>query len=120
MATTPVTCPLCEATCGLLVVTTADGGLKVRGDKDDVFSKGYLCPKGAAIGELHADPDRLRRPMVKRDGVHVEVSWDEAFAEIDARLPQIIGRHGRDAVGLYFGNPSAHTLAGALYLRPLV
>lgn len=119
MTTTPITCPLCEATCGLLVATTADGGLKVRGDNDDVFSKGYLCPKGAAIGDLHADPDRLRKPMVKRDGVHVEVSWDEAFAEIEARLPQIIDKHGRDAVGLYFGNPSAHTLAGALYLRPL-
>lgn len=117
--TTPVTCPLCEATCGLLVATHADGSIKVRGDRDDVFSAGYLCPKGAAIGELHADPDRLRRPLVKRDGVHVEVSWEEAYGEIERRLPPVIAGHGNNAVALYFGNPTAHSLAGALYMRPL-
>lgn len=117
--TTPVTCPLCEATCGLLVTTGPDGAISVRGDRDDVFSAGYLCPKGASIGELHADPDRLRAPVVKRDGVHVEVTWDEAFAEIERRLPPILAEHGTNAVALYFGNPTAHNLAGALYLRPL-
>ncbi|TIC86284.1 molybdopterin oxidoreductase family protein [Nocardioides sp. GY 10113] len=115
----PVTCPLCEATCGLLVTPTAEG-IKVRGDRDDVFSKGYLCPKGASIGELHEDPDRLRAPLVKRDGEFVEVSWEEAYAEIERRLPAVQAVHGRDAVAAYFGNPTAHTLAGALYLRPLI
>lgn len=118
--TTPITCPLCEATCGLLVTVADDGGLRVRGDADDVFSKGYLCPKGAAIGDLHGDPDRLRAPMVRRDGELVETSWDEAFAEIDRRLPEVMRQHGRDAVAVYFGNPTAHHLAGALYLRPFV
>ncbi|GAA4811990.1 molybdopterin-dependent oxidoreductase [Nocardioides caeni] len=118
--TTPVTCPLCEATCGLLVSTADGGSIRVRGDRDDVFSAGYLCPKGAAIGELHADPDRLRRPMLKRDGVHVEVTWEEAYDEIARRLPPLIAERGSNAVALYFGNPTAHNLAGALYLRPLV
>jgi anaerobic selenocysteine-containing dehydrogenase len=116
----PVTCPLCEATCGLVVTTGPDGSVRARGDRDDVFSRGYVCPKGASIGELHADPDRLRTPLVRRDGELVEATWDEAFAEIARRLPPIIEEHGRDAVALYFGNPTAHNLAASLYLRPLV
>ena len=46
---------------------------RIRGDRDDVFSKGFICPKGSTLRQLHEDPDRLRRPLVKRDGVHVEV-----------------------------------------------
>jgi anaerobic selenocysteine-containing dehydrogenase len=114
-----VTCPLCEATCGL-AVGIADGRVvSVRGDRDDVFSKGFICPKGAALGALHDDPDRLRAPLVKRDGRFVEVSWDEAFAEIDRRLPPIIGQHGANAVAAYVGNPGAHNLGSLLYGRVL-
>ncbi|MFM7045444.1 MAG: molybdopterin oxidoreductase family protein, partial [Ilumatobacteraceae bacterium] len=72
------TCPLCEATCGL-EITVRDGRVaRIRGDRDDVFSAGFLCPKGTALGHLHDDPDRVRRPLVRRDGRHVEVTWDEA------------------------------------------
>src|SRR5215212_11778657 len=78
------TCPLCEATCGLELELSDDfDALKIRGDKDDVFSHGFICPKGGSLKALHEDPDRLRAPLVKRDGAFVEVSWDEAFAEID-------------------------------------
>lgn len=110
-----VTCPLCEATCGLEV--TIDGGqvTGVRGDAADVFSRGFICPKGASLGALHSDPDRLRRPLVRRDGELVEVSWDEAFAEIDARLPALVNEHGRDAVAVYVGNPAVHNTPTALY-----
>jgi len=87
----------------------------VRGDDADVFSRGYICPKGASLGALHHDPDRLRRPMVRRDGELVEVGWDEAFAEIDRRLPALIAEHGRDAVGVYAGNPSVHNTSTSLY-----
>ncbi len=121
--TSYVTCPLCEATCGLAidVATDVDGPqIKVRGDRDDVFSQGYLCPKGTSIGALHSDPDRLRAPLVKRDGRFVEVGWDEAFAEVERRLLPIVAEHGPNAVAAYFGNPTAHTLAGSLYLRGLI
>ena len=108
-------CPLCEATCGLELRTRGREVTGVRGDADDVFSRGFICPKGYAVKELDADPDRLRTPMVKRDGRHVPVSWDEAFAEIEARLLPIVRDHGRDAVAAYLGNPGAHNLALMLY-----
>jgi len=113
--TAHVTCPLCEATCGLSVTIEDSVVTDVRGDHDDVFSRGFICPKGVSLGALHADPDRLRAPLVKRDGEFVEVSWDEAFAEIDTRLRAVVAEHGNDAVAMYAGNPSIHNVSSALY-----
>ena len=112
------TCPLCEATCGLEVTIGPAGVERIRGDAADVFSKGYICPKGASIGDLHHDPDRLRQPHVRRpDGSHEAVGWDEAFAEVERLLVPILEAHGPDAIGAYVGNPMGHSLAGSLYLR---
>src|SRR3954447_11566397 len=111
MTTQPVTCPLCGATCGLSVPFDGDRVAGVRGDAEDVFSRGFICPKGASLGALHHDPDRLREPMIRRGERWVAVSWDEAFAEIDARLRPIMDAHGRDAVAVYAGNPSVHNVA---------
>jgi anaerobic selenocysteine-containing dehydrogenase len=99
----------------LSVTIEEDRVTHVRGDDADVFSVGYICPKGASLGALHHDPDRLRLPLVRRDGELVEVSWDEAFAEIDRRLGAVIAEHGRDAVAVYAGNPSVHNTSTSLY-----
>lgn len=108
-------CPLCEAHCGILVhVEDAPGGERVtgiEGDPDDVLSAGYLCPKGATLGVLHTDPDRLRRPMRRVGDGFEECSWEEAFALIGDNLRRIRSRHGRDAIGVYIGNPTAHSPA---------
>ncbi|MFI5954656.1 molybdopterin-dependent oxidoreductase [Cryptosporangium sp. NPDC051539] len=109
------TCPLCEAVCGLELTLEGRDVVRVRGDRADVFSQGFLCPKGATLGELDQDPDRLPGPLVRRDGVLVPATWDEAFAAVSAGL----AGHSGDAVALYVGNPNAHTLAGQLYLTPL-
>jgi anaerobic selenocysteine-containing dehydrogenase len=114
------TCPLCEATCGLELQLEGDSVTRVRGDREDVFSHGFICPKGGSLKALHEDPDRLRAPLVRRDGELVEATWDEAFAEIDRRLPPLLEQHGRDAVAVYIGNPSAHNLAAILYGRVLM
>ncbi|MCW7539204.1 molybdopterin oxidoreductase family protein [Aquabacterium sp. A7-Y] len=108
-------CPLCEASCGLELKVAEGRVLSIRGDDSDVFSAGYLCPKGVALKDLHEDPDRLRKPLVKRDGRFVEVSWDEAFAEIERRLPPLIERHGRNTAAVVLGNPSVHKLGLMLY-----
>jgi anaerobic selenocysteine-containing dehydrogenase len=114
------TCPLCEAGCGLEIALREDEVMRIRGDRDDVFSHGFICPKGSTLKQLHEDPDRLRRPLLRRNGTFVEVGWEEAFAEVERRLPPILDLHGRDAVAIYLGNPTAHTLDGMLYGRPLV
>ena len=109
------TCPLCEATCGLELTMRGDEVVRIRGDRDDVFSRGFICPKGTTLGKLDADPDRVRTPLVKRDGAFVEATWDEAFAEIDRRFGTVVAEHGRHAVAVYLGNPSAHSLSAQLY-----
>jgi anaerobic selenocysteine-containing dehydrogenase len=109
------TCPFCEATCGLEIETEGRNVLSVRGDAEDVFSRGFICPKAYGIKQLHEDPDRLTQPLARRDGRLIEASWDEAFEEIDRRLSPILAEHGRNAVGVYLGNPNAHNLAGVLY-----
>jgi anaerobic selenocysteine-containing dehydrogenase len=122
MATTAyTTCPLCEATCGLELTLGEEGRiLGIRGDRQDVFSHGFICPKGASLKALQADPDRLRRPLLRRNGELTEVSWDEAFDEIDRRLPPLLEQHGHDAVAVYLGNPVVHNLSTALYARVLL
>ena len=118
--TAHVTCPLCEATCGLEVTLDGDRVTRVRGDAQDVFSNGFLCPKGGSLGALHHDPDRLRTPLVRRGGELEEAGWGEALAEVDRRLTPIIEEHGRDAVAVYLGNPNTHNLSALLYNRVLL
>ncbi|MFE3956615.1 molybdopterin-dependent oxidoreductase [Nocardia sp. NPDC059091] len=117
------TCPLCEAVCGLeLTLDSTDHIVSVRGDHADPFSRGFICPKGATLGHLDADPDRLTAPMIRDRATDTwrEASWDEAFGVIRERLPQVTAAHGNQAVGLYLGNPNAHTVAGALYVPLLI
>ena len=110
------TCPLCEATCGLEIsVNPQEQVVRIRGDRDDVFSHGFICPKGSTLKQLHEAPDRLRKPLVKRDGKHVEVSWEEAWQVVNDGLMGVIERHGRGALSAYLGNPNAHNLGPQLF-----
>jgi anaerobic selenocysteine-containing dehydrogenase len=109
------TCPFCEATCGLEVETEGTEVVSVRGDERDVLSRGFICPKAYGLKQLHEDPDRLRTPLVRRDGELREATWDEAFEEIDRRMTPLLAEHGRNAVAVYIGNPNAHNLSSLLY-----
>jgi anaerobic selenocysteine-containing dehydrogenase len=113
-------CPLCEACCGLSL-TVQDGRVTaIRGDEADVFSQGYICPKAVALKDLEDDPDRLRQPLVKRNGRFETTTWDEAYAEIARRLPPLVAAHGRDALGFTLGNPIVHRLGLGLYVQRLL
>ncbi|WP_097869247.1 molybdopterin-dependent oxidoreductase [Streptomyces sp. rh34] len=114
--TAPRICPLCEATCGLTLTIEGTTVTGARGDRDDIFSRGFICPKGASFGGLDADPDRLRVPLVRgADGELREAAWSEAFDLIAARIPALVETHGPQAVGVVLGNPNVHTMAGSLY-----
>jgi anaerobic selenocysteine-containing dehydrogenase len=120
MPTAYRTCHLCEAMCGLVLTTDGERVTAVRGDPDDPFSRGHLCPKGAAIGELRDDPDRLTAPKIRcDDGTFRDASWQEALDLVGDRLAALRAEHGADAIAVYFGNPTVHNhgavlLAGAL------
>jgi anaerobic selenocysteine-containing dehydrogenase len=111
------TCNVCEAMCGL-AITVQDGRISdIRGDKDDVFSRGHLCPKGPAMREVLEDPDRIRKPMRRTGGEWKEVPWTEALDEVASRLGDIRERHGKDAIGFYIGNPTAHNHGAILGIQ---
>ncbi|NNN37429.1 molybdopterin-dependent oxidoreductase [Streptomyces sp. S3(2020)] len=108
-------CPLCEATCGLTLTIDGTRVTGARGDRDDVFSKGFICPKGASFGAVDGDPDRLRTPLVRKDGELREATWEEAFDAVAAGIRPVVERYGPNSVGVVLGNPNVHTMAGALY-----
>lgn len=113
-------CNLCEAICGL-ELTIADGRVTaIRGNPDDPLSHGYICPKGVALADVYDDPDRLRRPLVRRGDDWVETDWDTALDLVAERLAETVNRHGRDSVGVYLGNPNVHALASATHGVPFV
>ena len=114
------TCPLCEATCGLEVVTEGRQVRSIRGDEADVLSHGYICPKAYSLKELDADPDRLRQPMIRRGEEWEAVSWEAAYAEVERELGAVRQAYGPNAVGSYLGNPNVHTLAGLIYVPTLL
>ncbi|WP_158879929.1 molybdopterin oxidoreductase family protein [Amycolatopsis anabasis] len=103
-------CTLCEATCGIAVTVEGDRVLDIRGDDQDPFSRGYICPKATALADVHHDPDRLRHPMVRAGDDWFETSWDAAFELVAAGLKDVRRQYGKDALAVYIGNPSAHNL----------
>jgi anaerobic selenocysteine-containing dehydrogenase len=116
------TCMLCEAVCGISVETAGNDVVSVRGDEADPFSRGHICPKAAALRDLHADPDRITQPLrrVAASSDRFEpISWQDALALATTRLAEVQARHGKSAVGFYVGNPTVHSYT-ALLAMPLV
>lgn len=113
-------CPLCEAICGLQFQFQAQQLVAIRGDDADPFSQGHICPKGNAILDLEADPDRLRQPL-RRHGKDFEaIGWDTAIGLAGARLAEVQRQHGANAIGVYLGNPNVHHFGHVAYLPPLL
>jgi anaerobic selenocysteine-containing dehydrogenase len=106
--------------CGLLVETDGPRVTSIRGDANDPFSRGHLCPKAVALQDVHEDPDRLRQPLLKVRGRFERVSWPVALAAAADGLRAVQRRYGRDAVATYAGNPTVHSVGAVLFLPPLV
>ncbi len=108
------TCCLCEAMCGIVIEHRNGEVLSIKPNRDDVLSKGHICPKAVALKDLHEDPDRLRAPLKRSADGWEQISWAAAFAEIESRVADIRAKHGNDAIALYAGNPTVHNLGAML------
>ena len=111
------TCNLCEAICGIEIKVEAFQRLHIRGDKDDPFSRGYICPKAVALQDIHYDKDRLKHPVRRTARGWQRIGWDEAFAEVTQNLKRIRAQYGRNSLATYLGNPTVHNY-GALLFAP--
>lgn len=110
------TCPLCECMCGLELHVDQDDKVKlIRPYKDDVFSKGYICPKGTTLGKLHEDPDRLRTPLIREGDTFREATWDEAFARCEELIHAVRDKHGVKSMTAFVGNPVGHSFSLGRY-----
>ena len=109
-----MTCPLCEAMCGLTIKLDGDHIVEIGPDHQDVLSRGFLCPKAFALKPIHEDSQRLRQPVRKNNGRWEEIGWDAAFAVAAEKLAAIQKRYGADSVAFYTGNPNVHSYATQL------
>jgi len=105
------TCNLCEAICGIEIEHAGGEILSIKGDKNDPFSRGHICPKALALKEVYEDANRLKTPVKRTGNEWREISWREAFDEIAAKIGEIQTKYGRNAVAVYQGNPSVRTLS---------
>jgi anaerobic selenocysteine-containing dehydrogenase len=113
-------CSICEAICGIEITEAADGRLDIRGDKDDPFSRGFICPKAVALQDIHYDKDRLKHPVRRTAQGWQRIGWDEAFDEVAQNLKRIQAQHGRHSVATYLGNPTVHSYGALLFAPPFL
>jgi len=114
------TCTLCEAMCGIEVKHDGEKVLSIKGDKNDPFSKGYICPKATALQDLHEDPDRLRKPVESTSEGWKELSWPEALDKVAAGIQTLQKQHGQNSLGIYLGNPNVHNMGSMLTTKHLL
>ena len=106
--------------CGLEIEHDGKSVHTVKGDVNDPFSKGSICPKGALIHKIHEDPNRLKKPLKKNEnGEFEEVSWKEALDYTAAQLNKIKEKHGKNAIALYLGNPTVHNFGMMMFVGEL-
>ncbi len=114
------TCSLCEAMCGLEIKHQGTKILSIKGDKDDPFSKGYICPKATALQDLYEDPDRLKAPIERTADGWKELSWPEALDKVANGIQKLQKQYGDNALGIYLGNPNVHNMGSMLTARHLL
>lgn len=112
----PTACILCESNCGIEVQLGGDDGrqfARIRGDRANPVSKGYVCQKAGRLNHYQNSRDRLLSPMRRRDdGSFEEIDWDTAISEIAARLSEVRERFGGESIFYYGGGGQGNHLPG--------
>ena len=114
------TCNLCEAMCGIAIQVESNKITSIKGDPDDPFSKGHICPKALALKDIQEDPDRLKQPLMKTKDGWKAISWNRAFDLVANKAKEIQKSYGKNALGAYFGNPNTHHHGNILFLLPFI
>ena len=114
------TCTLCEAMCGIEVKHDGEKVLSIKGDKNDPFSEGYICPKATALQDLYEDPDRLRQPVERTADGWKEISWPDALDKVAAGIQSLQKKYGNNSLGIYLGNPNVHNMGSMLTTKHLL
>jgi len=114
------TCNLCEAMCGITVEIEDKQIISIKGDIDDPFSKGHICPKALALKDIYEDPDRLKKPQMKTKEGWKEISWSRALDIVANKIKDTQKAHGKNAIGTYTGNPNVHHHGNILFGGPFL
>ncbi|GAA4272508.1 molybdopterin oxidoreductase family protein [Aquimarina gracilis] len=102
--------------CGLEIKIKDNQVISIEGHKEDIYSKGHICPKGVALKDLHNDPNRLKQPVKKTPDGWQTISWEEAFDTVEREFKKIRKKYGNNAIGTYTGNPTVHNTGTAITL----
>jgi anaerobic selenocysteine-containing dehydrogenase len=87
-------CVLCAQNCGLKVMVENNRMVKVRSDKDNPRSEGYACRKGFNVIYHQYPKERLTEPLKRVDGRFEPLTWEQAIAEIAAKMRKLVDQHG--------------------------
>lgn len=110
-------CRYCLASCGVEVTVEDNRVVKISADKQNPHSWRDFCAKGRTAGQLVEHPRRIVAPMRRVGDTYVEATWDEAIADIAARMNEVIDADTPDAVGLYYGNPAGFSSSNIIFMN---
>ena len=110
-------CVLCAQNCGLEVMVENNRIVKVRGDKSNGKSRGYVCRKGMNIANFQHNADRLKYPLKKVGGVFERISWEQAIDEIAEKLKTVVENHGPRSFAFMGGGGQGSHFEAAFALR---
>lgn len=110
-------CRYCLASCGIEVTVEDNRVTKISPDKQNPHTWQDFCAKGRTANQLVEHPRRILNPMRRVGDRYVEATWEEAIADIAARMNALIDADGPDAVGVYYGNPSGFSSSNIVFMN---
>jgi len=99
MSRIPTICPFCGCGCNFYLMVDGGHVIGVEPNPANPINRGMLCAKGWNCHEFVQSPDRLKVPLIRKDGELVESTWDEALDLVCTRLKDLGEKHGPNSLG---------------------